>query len=34
VPEEARLDALASSPQRRDWWLDRLAASYAVLAAQ
>jgi O-succinylbenzoate synthase len=34
VPEEARLDALASAPQRRDWWLDRLAASHAVLAAQ
>jgi O-succinylbenzoate synthase len=34
VPEDARLDALASSAQRRDWWFDRLAASYGVLAAR
>ncbi|WP_297004442.1 o-succinylbenzoate synthase [uncultured Corynebacterium sp.] len=33
VPEDARLDALASAPERRDWWFDRLAAAYAVLAA-
>lgn len=32
VPEEARLDALASAPERKDWWLDRLAAAYGVLA--
>ncbi|WP_041631176.1 o-succinylbenzoate synthase [Corynebacterium terpenotabidum] len=32
VPEDARLEALASAPDRRDWWFDRLAASYAELA--
>jgi O-succinylbenzoate synthase len=32
VPEDARLDALASSAVRRDWWFDRLAASYEVLS--
>lgn len=32
VPQPDRLDALASPAARKDWWLDRLAASYAVLA--
>lgn len=32
APEGARLDALASPSARRDWWFDRLAASYQVLA--
>ncbi|WP_394287563.1 o-succinylbenzoate synthase [Corynebacterium variabile] len=32
VPEDARLDALASPAARCDWWFDRLAASYQVLA--
>lgn len=32
VPEDARLEALASPAERRDWWFDRLAASYEVLS--
>ncbi|HIW90893.1 MAG TPA: o-succinylbenzoate synthase [Candidatus Corynebacterium avicola] len=32
VPQADRLDALASPAARKDWWLDRLAASHAVLA--
>lgn len=30
VPE--RLDALASSSERKDWWFERLAAAYGVLS--
>ncbi len=32
VPEDARLNELASPPARRDWWFERLGAAYAVLA--
>lgn len=31
APDAARLDALAASAERRDWWLARLARAYAVL---
>ncbi len=31
VPDAARLDALAVTPQRRQWWIERVAASYALL---
>lgn len=33
VPDAAALDRLAASPDRRDWWLDRLRRCQAVLAA-
>jgi O-succinylbenzoate synthase len=33
TPSPERLDELAASADRRDWWLDRLARCYAVLAA-
>jgi o-succinylbenzoate synthase len=32
VPDAARLDALAATPERRQWWIERVAASYALLA--
>jgi O-succinylbenzoate synthase len=32
TPDAAALDRLAATNDRRDWWLDRLARSYAVLA--
>lgn len=32
VPEEARLEALASPRERKDWWFERLAAAYEVLS--
>jgi o-succinylbenzoate synthase len=28
-PDPARLQALAASPQRRQWWIDRIKACYA-----
>ena len=31
VPDPARLAALAASPQRRDWWIDRIRDCHAVL---
>ncbi len=31
VPDPARLAALASAPERRDWWIDRIRDCYAVL---
>lgn len=31
TPDADRLDALASSAERRDWWFERLAASYRHL---
>lgn len=34
VPDAARLDDLAASAERRDWWLARLTRSYAVLEAR
>lgn len=33
TPDPALLDALAAPPDRRDWWLDRLARCHALLAA-
>ena len=32
-PAPELLDAHAASPERRDWWLDRLRRVHAVLAA-
>ncbi|WP_243233408.1 o-succinylbenzoate synthase [Microbacterium sp. CIAB417] len=32
VPDPARLDRLAASEDRRDWWLDRLSRCHAVLS--
>jgi O-succinylbenzoate synthase len=34
VPSEALLTANAASPERRQWWLDRIARCHALLAAQ
>ena len=31
VPDAARLDALATTPQRRQWWIERVTACYALL---
>lgn len=31
VPDPARLAALAASPQRRDWWIDRVRECYRLL---
>jgi O-succinylbenzoate synthase len=31
VPDAARLDALAATPERRQWWIDRVAACYPLL---
>lgn len=33
-PEPARLDALAVTPDRRQWWIDRIAACLAVISAR
>lgn len=33
TPESDRLDTLAASADRRDWWFDRLRESYSVLNA-
>jgi len=33
TPDAARLDALAASPDRREWWLDRIRRCHALLAA-
>ncbi len=33
TPDPAALDALAASPERRDWWLARLERCYRVLEA-
>lgn len=33
IPEAARLDRLAASAERRDWWLARLERCHALLAA-
>lgn len=33
IPEAARLDRLAASDERRDWWLARLERCHALLAA-
>ncbi|MGP6176074.1 o-succinylbenzoate synthase [Microbacterium sp. A196] len=33
IPDSARLDRLAASADRQQWWLDRLRRSYALLAA-
>jgi len=32
TPDPARIDALAASPDRRDWWLARLGRCHALLA--
>lgn len=34
VPDPARLHALAASPQRRQWWIDRVKACHGLLAAR
>jgi len=34
VPDPARLHALAASPQRRQWWIDRVRACHGLLAAR
>ncbi|WP_104126350.1 o-succinylbenzoate synthase [Cryobacterium sp. Y57] len=34
VPDAALLDQHAASPERRDWWLARLARSHALVAAE
>ena len=31
VPDAARLDALAATAERRQWWIERVAACYALL---
>jgi o-succinylbenzoate synthase len=31
TPEPARLEALAASPERRQWWIDRLRACHPLL---
>ncbi|WP_319453833.1 MULTISPECIES: o-succinylbenzoate synthase [unclassified Mycobacterium] len=31
VPEAARLDALAAAAERRQWWIERVVACYALL---
>jgi O-succinylbenzoate synthase len=33
TPDAARLDSLAASAERRDWWLDRLERCHTLLAA-
>lgn len=33
APDADRLAALAAAPDRRDWWLDRLARCHALLSA-
>jgi O-succinylbenzoate synthase len=32
VPDPARLQALAAPPQRRQWWIDRVRACYALMS--
>lgn len=34
TPDSARLDRLAASAERRDWWLGRLERCHALLAAE
>lgn len=34
TPDAARLDSLAASAERRDWWLGRLERCHALLAAE
>lgn len=34
TPDAARLDSLAASAERRDWWLARLERCHALLAAE
>lgn len=34
APDSARLDKLAASAERRDWWLERLERCHALLAAE
>jgi o-succinylbenzoate synthase len=31
TPDQARLQALAAPPQRRQWWIDRIRACYSLL---
>ena len=31
TPDPARLDALAAAPERRQWWIERVIACYALL---
>jgi o-succinylbenzoate synthase len=32
TPDPARLQALAASPQRRQWWIDRIRACYPLMS--
>jgi O-succinylbenzoate synthase len=32
IPDPARLQALAATPQRRQWWIDRIKACYPLLS--
>jgi O-succinylbenzoate synthase len=32
TPDPARLQALAASPERRQWWIDRVRACYPLLS--
>jgi o-succinylbenzoate synthase len=32
TPDPARLQALAASPQRRQWWIDRITACYPLMS--
>lgn len=32
TPDQARLQALAAPPQRRQWWIDRIRACYPLLS--
>jgi O-succinylbenzoate synthase len=34
VPDPARLAALAAPADRRDWWIARVRAGYALLASR
>jgi O-succinylbenzoate synthase len=32
TPDRARLEALAATPDRRQWWIDRIAACHPLLS--
>ena len=34
TPDARLLDAHAAEPDRRDWWLDRIRRTHAVLATR
>ena len=33
-PDPARLSGLAAAPDRRQWWIDRIAACYPLLSSE